>query len=88
MDLIKSLDDLKKNPPITNPVATCRVALVYQSLGPKEREALQKIIEDRDIAARSLSNVLKENDLQVSSDSIRRHRRRINKDADGCQCPS
>jgi hypothetical protein len=87
MSLIKALDELKKNPPIINAANTCRVAIILKSLNADERAALEKAIEDRTIAARSISNLLKENNFQIGIDSIRRHRRRIDKNADGCLCP-
>jgi hypothetical protein len=86
MNLINAINELKNNP-VVNPAITCRVQLILRTLPEDESKALELAIEGEDINARALANLLKEHKLQISVDSIRRHRRRKNKTVDGCLCP-
>lgn len=68
-----------------NPQKKCAVKRFYETLPIKEVSNYEKVIDDQDILATKLVEVLKANDIAISAFSIRHHRRRMT--GNGCSCP-
>lgn len=62
----------------------CKTAQLLKSLDEEDRKALEQVLEDLSVTAKSITKWLNQNGHQISMDSIRRHRKR---QMGGCLCP-
>ena len=77
------LDDLENAKTIS---MTCGVGRILSQLTPKEAQALNKAIDDKDISMSDLARILTANGYEINRKTIGRHRLRGTKDI-GCVCP-
>ena len=76
------LDDLET---VNKSSYECGISRILKKLQPKEAQALQNAIDDRETSATSLARILTKNGFPVSRQTINRHRCRGIKDT-GCVC--
>lgn len=62
----------------------CKVAILYGELEPSDVQALKKIIDNKEIPVRRISETLKKHNIDLPDYTIRRHRNRGQ--AYGCRC--
>jgi len=64
---------------------TCSVKKILEQLPQETQDKLNKIMENKEVLAGDICNILKSFDFNVSHEVMRRHRRR--KSGTGCSCP-
>lgn len=77
MSLIEDINQLKENHNL-NYKNIKLVDMILSKLDTKEREALLNAIKDNIVTAQGIAEILNKHGYSVSSDSIRRYRRRLN----------
>jgi len=78
------LDDLQNVNIVKGP--QCSVAKMLNELDPKESNAVLAVIDDLDSSLAALSTILKKYGYSINPKTLRRHRNRLNRGVDGCQC--
>ena len=78
------LDDLQNVNIVKGP--QCSVAQMLNALDPKESAAVLAVIDDQESSLTALSRILAKYGYSINSKTLRRHRNRSNREADGCQC--
>ena len=77
------LDDLEN---VSTFSGSCGVGKILAQLTPKEAQALNKAIDDKNVSMSDLARVLTANGYEINRKTIGRHRLRGTKDI-GCVCP-
>lgn len=75
------LSEALQNLEIQQTVNLCKFGSIFQSLSVEDQKALTQVMDNKNVASSSISKVLSENGLQISSERVRYHR------AKACQCP-
>jgi hypothetical protein len=64
---------------------TCAIARLFDALPPDEVAALAALLDESDVYASEVSEVLSQHGHDISIGQIGHHRRRLN--SGGCRCP-